>query len=332
MIPFRFFAIVLLVLFPVVPACTDSDTGSAIFIHPDGSGTGAWTALRLLDRGPDGMLNWDRMERMGLYRGHQRNSLVSSSNAGATAHAFGVKADYGAYGNDPDGGLRSASGRSVSIMREAMGAGLAVGLVNSGHICEPGTGVFVADAADRGEYDAIARQIVESGAEVLLSGGEIYMLPEGVIGRHGEPGVRGDGVNLVEVARERGYAVVYTRDELAALPADTERVLGVFAAKHTFNDRTEEELAAAGLPLYQPDAPSVADMTAAALAFLSASGKRFLLVVEEEGSDNFANRNNAPGALEALRRADAAIGVALDFIERHPRTLLVTAADSDAGG
>jgi len=55
-------------------------------------------------------------------------------------------------------------------------------------------------------------------------------------------------------------------------------------------------------------------------------------VVEEEGSDNFANANNAIGAMTALARADEALGMALDFVDRHAETFLVTAADSDAGG
>ena len=60
-------------------------------------------------------------------------------------------------------------------------------------------------------------------------------------------------------------------------------------------------------------------MTEAALDFLTASGRQFLLVVEEEGSDNFANHNNATGSLMALPRADEAIGVVLDYIEDTPR-------------
>ena len=68
------------------------------------------------------------------------------------------------------------------------------------------------------------------------------------------------------------------------------------------------------------------------LDILATHDRPFLMVVEEEGSDNFANDNNAAGALEALRRADEAIGVVLEHIEDNPQTLLVTAADSDAGG
>ncbi|MBR9974617.1 MAG: alkaline phosphatase [Bacteroidetes bacterium] len=307
-------------------------TGSVIFIHPDGSGSGMWTALRMLDRGPDGMTEWDRLDRMGLYRGHQRFAASTSSHAGATAHAYGVKVPLDTYGNVHANPVRSASNKDYSIMVEAMKAGLPIGVVNSGHLCEPGTGVFLASSFSRYSYDSISTKIIESGADVLFGGGEVMLLPEGVIGRHGKPGNRKDGRNLIERAKELGYEIVYTREELKALPDDAQRVLGVFAAWNTFNDMTEEKLAERGLPLYTPSAPTLAEMTEVALRILSRKGERFLLVVEEEGSDNFANDNNAKGSIEALRRADAAIGVARGFVERHPRTLLLTGADSDAGG
>jgi alkaline phosphatase len=205
-------------------------------------------------------------------------------------------------------------------------------LINSGHIAEPGTGVFAASWSKRTDYDPIVEQIITSDVDIILSGGERLLLPEGVVGRHGEAGRRRDGRNLIEEAAGLGYTVVYTRDELLDLPDTVARVLGVFAAKHTFNDETEEILVEAGLPLYKPDAPTLAEMTRKALDILATHDRPFLMVVEEEGSDNFANDNNAAGALEALRRADEAIGVVLEHIEDNPQTLLVTAADSDAGG
>ena len=309
-----------------------SNTGSVIFIHPDGSGVGMYTALRLIDHGPDGYTAWDRLDQIGIYRSHQRNSASTTSHAGATVHAYGVKVDRDTYGSVPAKPVTALSGKNVSIMQEAIEAGMPVGVINSGHLCEPGTGVFLASAYSRYAMDSISAQIVESGADVILGGGEIYLLPEGMVGRHGEEGKRRDGRNLIERAAELGYTVVYTRDALQALPPSTDKVFGVFAAKHTFNDRSEEDLADAGLPQFFSNAPSVAEMTAAALAMFEHKGKPFFLVIEEEGSDNFANDNNASGAIEALRRADAAIAHAVDYINRSPNTLLVTAADSDAGG
>lgn len=308
------------------------DLGSVIFVHPDGAGVSAWGAARVFTVGPDGTLNWDRLERIGIYRGHMKNSMGATSHGGATSHAFGVKVIWDSYGMDGTEPLTSLSGKPYSILREAMEAGLATALVNSGHIAEPGTGVFAASAPRRQLTDTITLQIIESGTPIILSGGEALLIPEEVVGRHGFRGVRTDGRNLIERARELGYEVIYTREELMALPMDTEKVLGVFAGFHTFNDESEESLKKEGLPLFDPVAPTLGEMTEVALGLLEARGERFLLVVEEEGSDNFANMNNAVGAMTALARADEALGVALDFVNRHPETLLVTAADSDAGG
>jgi alkaline phosphatase len=310
----------------------ETEAGSVIFIHPDGSGVGMWTAMRLLTAGPEGMTHWDSLSHLGIYRSHQGNSLGTTSHAGATTHAYGVKVNLDTFGSVPEKPVEALSGSGRSIMQEAHEAGLAVGVVNSGHLCEPGTAVFLASSFSRYSYDTISARILDSGAEVILGGGETMLLPEGVRGRHGGTGTRRDGRNLIDEARAAGYAVVFTRDELLALPPETGRVLGVFASGHTFNDQAEEALTAAGLPLYAADAPTVGEMMSAALRILEQTGRRFLLVVEEEGTDNFANENNAAGAIEALRRADEAIGIARTFVETHERSLLVTAADSDAGG
>lgn len=305
--------------------------GNVIFFHPDGTSVSHWTAARMTIAGPDGTINWDRLPNMAVYRGHMKTSLAATSHGGATTHAFGVKVEPDSYGMDRDRPLTALSGKPMSIMKEALESGIAVGVVNSGNIHEPGTGVFLASSKSRWNGQDIARQIVFSGAQVILSGGERWLLPKGVKGRHGT-GERTDGKDLIAEAKKLGYTVVYTREELAALPRDTKRVLGVFAHHHTFHDQKEERLREQGLPLYEPDAPTVAEMTAAALEILSRSGRRFLLVVEEEGTDNFGNVNNAAGSIEALRRADAVYGIARDYLGRHPDTLLLTAADSDASG
>ena len=304
-------------------------TGSAIFFHIDGAGISHWQAARMLMAGPDGEIHWDKIPHVALYRGHQKDTLTTSSNAGATAHAYGVKVPHASFSTDGTGRRPLApSGYRRSIMEEAQARGLAVGVVNSGSAVEPGTACFLVSAESRSQNaDIVARQL-ESGVEVILAGGEEWYLPEGVEGRHGK-GLRTDGRNLVEEAKEAGYQVVFTQEELAALPSKAGKVLGIFATQDTFNDESEEKLAAKGLPLYDPDSPTIAQMTAAALRFLS--GRRFFLVVEEEGPDNFGNYNNAPGVMEALRRADEGLGVALEFVERHPDTLLITFADSEAG-
>lgn len=312
-------------------AAATAPAANVIFIHPDGAGVSHWQAARFLYAGPDADLNWDRLPHVAVYRGHMKDSLTATSNGGATTHAYGVKVPTGAFGTDGASASRpnAASGKPGSLMHEAMARGVKVGVVNSGSIIEPGTACFLASAAKRDDYAGITKQIIESGADVILSGGEEWFLPEGKAGRHAPSGKRTDGLDLIAAARTAGYTVVFDADELKAVPDDTKKLLGIFAAEDTFHDMGEAEMAALRLPAYKPSAPDLGAMTAAALRILSPGP--FLLVVEEEGSDNFGNANNAYGTLEALRRADEAFGVSLAHLEKNPDTLLVTAADSSAG-
>jgi alkaline phosphatase len=309
----------------------DFNTGNVIFIHPDGTSLATFNAARVLYYGPDSELNWDRLTHIGLYQGHLKTTLTATSQAGATIHAYGIKVEMDSYGMDGKKPIKSLSGFDGSIMQEAKREGIHIGIINSGTVVEPGTGVFVASDVSRGNENAIAKKIIESGADLIFSGGEQVLLPEGMTGRYGT-GKRKDGLNLIENAKRNGYEIVYTREELFSISDNTEKVLGVFAKRHTFNATTEEKQKARGLENYSPEAPTLAEMTEAAIKFLSKKNGNFFLVIEEEGPDNFGNRNNANGMLEAVKRADNAIGVSLKFLQSNPNTLIITAADSEAGG
>jgi alkaline phosphatase len=86
-------------------------------------------------------------------------------------------------------------------------------------------------------------------------------------------------------------------------------------------------------PGYNP--PTPAEMNLLALEVLRRHSEimemPFFLVAEVESTDNVANNANAIGTLRALKVADDTIGVYRDFIAENPNTLLITAADSDAG-
>jgi len=305
---------------------------NVIFFHPDGAGVNHWTALRMKEVGPDGRLNWDMLPAMAVYTGHMKDALTGTSHGGATTHAYGIKVGGDSFGMDGKTPITAASGRHLSLMQEALAEGRAVGIVQTGHIAEPGTAVFLASSEERKNRDEIAAKVIGSGAQVIMAGGEKYLLPKGAQGVHGE-GARKDERNLVEEAESAGYTVVYDAQELAALDlSQVDKLLGVFASGHTFNDQTEEKNRFDDKKAYEEGAPTVAQMASAALAVLSRSGDGFFLVVEEEGTDNLANANNAAGTLEALRRADEAIGVLHDFVRYNPNTLMLMTSDSDAGG
>jgi alkaline phosphatase len=179
---------------------------------------------------------------------------------------------------------------------------------------------------------------------------------------NGRGPAREDGRNLLMEAADLGYEVIRTRAEFEALweriqaePDFAPMVLGLFARDDMFNDTTEERLIALDLVDdsmaetrdgrliiwgSRPDTlgynpPTPAEMNTMALELLrrhsEQAGMPFLLVAEVESTDNVANNANGIGTLRALKAADDTIGVFRSFIAENPNTLLVTAADSDAG-
>jgi alkaline phosphatase len=303
-----------------------------VFLHPDGMGLNVWGAVRLHAVGPDGRLAWDRLPRVAIYLGPMLDGVTASSNGGATTHAWGVRArtdSYGMIGNQPI--MRSAAGTDGTLMMDAKRAGKAVGIVNSSSVTEPGTGAFLARVDAREDENEIAAQILAARPEVILGGGEAFFLPRGVRGVHGE-GMRVDGRNLVDEARAAGYVVVRTREELAALPPDAKRVLGLFAREETFNEADEATLKRRGVGVFQPQAPRFEEMIRVAMRILTQSPRGFFLAANDETTDNLAGENNAAAVLEAGAGADRAIAAVLEYAARDPLLTLVVTSDSDCGG
>jgi alkaline phosphatase len=370
-------------------ATASSRAGNVIFVHPDGTGLNHWTAARAYWRGPDGLLAWDRLPALAVYRGHMADQLVGTSNGAATTHGFGVRvAAAGSYGRDGKGEasrvITAASGFRGSVMREAAHRGYPVGVVNDGDLAEPGTGAFLAEATSRYDTSTIAEQILfgrpdaqDPPPAVVLGGGERFLLPEGTpaCGRRIRPDCavhvdpvtgagpsREDGRNLVAEAEAAGWTVIRTRvefDRVVRRVARDEdylpRLLGLFAADDIFNDVPEERLIEAGLVREQDngragrlihwgglptspsaDPPTAREMTELAITLLERRARLaalpFLLVVEVESTDNLANANSGIGALRALARADDVIAAATEFATGRDDTLILVAADSDAGG
>lgn len=309
------------------------------FIHPDGTDQSHFTLMRLIHYGADGEANWDKLPNVAIYKSHMKDSVTGTSHGGATTHATGIRWPWNTFGAD-----------RKTIVHEAMDAGYAVALIQSGHISEPGTAAFVAySPGGRGEAAEIAKKVIESGVPIIMAGGERYLIPNTKDAFHpdrkgGNPrpkGSRTDGLDLIEEAKKRGYTVVYTREELLRLDTSrVDKVLGVFAYDHTFFDISEREMHRRGLVgpdgrpiLYEPNAPTVKEMLEVSVKILERIGRKgFLVILEEEGTDNFPNgAMNAEGTIEAAKRADDAIGFALEFAKRNSNTFILTASDSTAG-
>jgi glycerophosphoryl diester phosphodiesterase len=333
---------------------TTSSRQNVIFIHPDGTTQSHFSTVRLLEAGPDGEINWDRLPNVAIYKGHLKDAITSTSHGGATVHGSGVKVlaeSYGCDGNCTNGTIKR------TVVEEARDDGYEIGIINSGTITEPGTGAFLAHVTERSDHCGIIQQLIEeSGARLILGAGEKYYLSANDTSFHPNPENRlmpdkGEcNNNMIDVAESLGYTVIYNRTQMENLDVTTvDKVLGIFAYDDTYNDMSENQLFDLGINvglngslgecdqvcrLYEPQAPSFDQMVDFGISFLDAhSDKGFVLIAEEEGTDNFGNDNmNIEGMIEAGRRADRAIGAALEFAQQAPSsTLVMTAADSDAG-
>lgn len=181
---------------------TTPSNNSVIFIHPDGTTPSHYALARYETAGPDGRINWDQMDSAGSYLSHVKDQLTATSNAGAVVHAYGVKPQADSYGLDEEGNPIASLSAQESLT----------------------------DIENRNQTEEITAEVLESGVDVILGGGETDYLPEGTTGFFSEEGTRTDG--RIKEAEEMGYTVIYTREQLHNLPEDATKVLGIFAAEY----------------------------------------------------------------------------------------------------
>jgi len=240
----------------------------------------------------------------GMLRTAPAEGPLTDSAAGATALACGVSTENGMIAVDPKGNPLT------TCLEDARAKGRHTGLVTTTTITHATPACFAAHIGNRGEEGEIARQYVHDGlgADVLFGGGQKYF-----------PG------ELRTEAAEKGWAVVTTREELAALPAGTGKSLGLFAPSHVpyLLDRDQEG---------EEKAPTLPEMATKALEILSRDDKGFFLMVEGGRIDHACHANDAPAALGELREFDDVIALAAEFRAKHPDTLVIVTADHETGG
>jgi alkaline phosphatase len=301
---------------------------SVIFINGDGMGTGHRETARLFLAGFDGQLVMDRLAVSGQLTTSPRDAatVVSDSAAGASAWATGQRTYNGAISVDVAGNPLSTLGA------EAKASGRATGLVTTAQVTDATPAAFFANARDRSAQSALARQYLEvTRPDVILGGGEDWWLPAGEPGVHpdqppsdpteGSAGTEGD---LIRHAVDAGYQYVSSPAGLSR--ADGRKLLGLFANEEMFEARPEGQG-----DRYEP-AVSLATMTRKALDVVGRDPDGFFLVVEEEGVDEFAHRNNATRMLQSMAALEQAVTVARAYVAQHPDTLLIVTGDHETGG
>ncbi len=301
---------------------------NVIFINGDGMAAAHREAARLFHAGQDGRLVMDTFPASGQLTTSPDDpeTAITDSAAGASAWATGVRTYNGAISVDPEGNPLPTLGT------QAKRAGKATGLVTTAQVTDASPAAFFSTSVDRAAQDDIARQYLEvSRPDVILGGGEDWWLPAGNPGAYPDQppkdpteGSRGTAGDLIARARSDGYRYVSTAAQLA--DARRGKVLGLFANQEMFEQRPEGQG-----DLYDPPV-SLATLTGKALDLLSGDRDGFFLLVEEEGVDEFAHRNNGGRTLQAMGELDRAVAVARDYAARHRDTLVIVTGDHETGG
>jgi alkaline phosphatase len=267
----------------------------------DGMGVSQITAGLVVE----GRLHLERFPTVGLLKTHSLHDLVTDSAAGATAMATGRKTLNQALSVTPEG-------RPIpTVVEYAEAAGKHTGIVATSSVTHATPAAFLVHVDHRDRKTEIARQIAESGVDVLFGGGWSYFVPAGVPGSG-----RDDGLDLVAVLQRR-MTVARTPEEFAALPEDG-AAAALLAPGH---------LASAG-----ERRPSLAQMTRKAIGILSRGPKGFFLMVEGSQIDWAGHDKDGGWLLEEMADFDDAVGAGLDYAEADGHTLVVVTADHETGG
>ena len=258
------------------------------------------------------------------------DNIVIDSAAAATQMATGQLTRNDMLGLDPDGYPIE------TIVEWAHKRGLGTGLVTNVRITHATPAAFAVHQSSRyNSEQALADDILQDGdVDVLLGGGARAMVPAGSWVSQTLPGipkeldgksVREDAVNRVEELTDQGYAIASDASSLREAASHATKLLGMFSASHLPYVTDRQNLNASSVP-------TLAEMTGAALDILSRHDEGFFLLVEGGRIDFGGHANDAGTMLHEILDLDVAVGMALEYQQRHPDTLVLVTGDHGTGG
>lgn len=245
----------------------------------------------------------------GLQMTASLSSVVTDSAAASSAWGSGRHIWNGQLNVFPDGTkLRPLH----SIFREH---GIKTGLVTTATITHATPAGFAICCDDRDKEWEIADRYLEGGFDVLMGGGDKFF----------NPAKRKDKKDTYGGFAKAGYLVAKTRDEV--LHAKAPKILGVFSDGHvpyTVDRNNNAEIAA--------KTPTLAEMTATALANLKGSKHGFVLQIEGGRVDHAGHANDLASILWEQIAFEEAVKVAVEFALNDGDTLVVVTSDHATGG
>jgi alkaline phosphatase len=310
---------------------------NVIIFVADGAGPTFFTATRIHDGQRRGVIGDthdappDLFPYAGFARTHSADDRVTDSAASATSIFGGVKTHNGGVG--VSAGVESCedmlNGGAVSSLADAARAGgRKVGVVTTTTVTDATPAAVYAHAPDRGwqypdRFPAEARaagctdspdQLIQAQLDVAIGGGLVLFLPQA------QNGVRPDGRDLTVEWRQDGAGRAFVADAPSFLALDTANVDQLLAL-------------VAPTDLYDPDrvdgnpttTPTLAELADVALEVLEKGDEGYLLLIEQEGTDELQHAGKLGLALDAGVEMYDALRLVLERVDLDETLVIVTA-------
>ncbi|MBK9290516.1 MAG: alkaline phosphatase [Bacteroidetes bacterium] len=274
----------------------DAEVKNVIFLIGDGMGLAQSHALMLATNKMPYMF---KAPVVGLISTNSYTHKITDSGAGGTALATGYKTRNGMIGMRPD------STAAPSLVDIFASAGRRTGVAVTCDLTHATPADFVAKNISRKNEQEIAADFIKSPIDVAIGGG-LHNFTK-----------RKDGRNLVAEMTDKGFAF------FGQMPRS-----GKGFSKLLVLTDTAHPAPAASRTNY-----TLAEATRVAIEALSTNNdKGFFLMVEGSQIDWAGHANDSAYLITEMIDFDKAVGVAVEFAEKNPGTLVVVTADHETGG
>ncbi|GLB52552.1 alkaline phosphatase [Neptunitalea chrysea] len=242
--------------------------------------------------------NFKQFTSLGLSRTSSSDYLITDSAAGATAFSIGEKTYKRAIGVTTD------TVAKPTILEQLQDRGYATGLISLTAITHATPAAFYAHVPDRDMHEEIAMQLANANIDFLAGGGKKFF------------NKRTDGINLMDTLIAKNYHI----DTVDLGKVDYKKSNAFLLAEDELPNKLK------GRGDFLPDA------TKKALDYFDAKKKPFFMMVEGSFIDWGGHAKNDTMMIREVLDFDKTIGVVLDYVEKHPNTLVVITADHETGG
>lgn len=263
-------------------------------------------------RAPGNRLHMTQLPATGLAETFADNRFITDSAAAVTAYACGSKTRPGTVGRNT---ALDTSYKSIAELVQEQGR--AIGMISSAPLSHATPAGYYANVNSRNSYCEIGYQAAQSGFDFF--GGALFSKLDS--------DKNAGKVTLEQAFIDAEYTTLSDKEEILQLKAKEKgKVICTVATSHD----------GSSMP-YAIDRPAdnftLAEITQVAINYLQGDPEGFFILVEGGKIDWACHANDAATALLELIAFDDAVGVARDFLEKHPsETLIIVTGDHETGG